>query len=97
MATRPIKRFIGNKVIPGWLDKYLGKTGYKGQQTGEPKDPDRQNNLWESIPGDHGAHGPFTKRYKHGSPILFAKKNKWMVAAALSGLIIGAAIIKNNL
>lgn len=91
------KTILGNKVVPGYLDKYLGKTGYEGQQTKEAKDPDRQNNLWESIPGDHGAHGPFTKHAKHSSPILFAKKNKWVIAAGLGALILSSTIIKHNL
>ena len=90
------KTILGNKVAPGYLDKYLGKTGYEGQQTKEAKDPNLQNNLWESIPGDHGAHGPFTKHAKHGSPILFAKKNKWEIAAGLSALILGATIAKHT-
>ena len=84
-------------MAPGYLDKYLGKTGYGGQQTKEAKDPDRQNDLWESIPGDHGAHGPFTKHTKHGSPILFAQKNKWVMAAGLSAVILGATIVKYTL
>ena len=28
---------MGNKVAPGYLDKYLAETGYAGQQTNEPK------------------------------------------------------------
>ena len=65
------KTILGNKVAPGFLDKYLGKTGYKGQQTKEPKDAHRQNNLWEPIAGDHGAHGPFMKDTMHGKPDTF--------------------------
>lgn len=50
---------VGNKLIPGYLDKYLAKTGYKGQQTNEPADSNRANNLYKPLPGDHGAHGIF--------------------------------------
>ena len=90
------KTILGNKVLPGYLDKYLGKTGYKGQQTKEPKDPERQNNLWEPIPGDHGAHGPFTKDTMHASPILFTKKHKWTILATVAAVVIGARIIKSK-
>jgi NAD(P)-dependent dehydrogenase (short-subunit alcohol dehydrogenase family) len=48
---------IGNKIVPGFGDWYLGKTGYKGTQTDEPEDPDRPHNLFEPLPGDWGAHG----------------------------------------
>src|SRR5699024_3101075 len=42
---------IGNKVLPGYLDHHLARTGYKGQQTNEPEDPGRKDNLWEPLPG----------------------------------------------
>ena len=50
---------LGNRVIPGLLDRYLGRTGYSAQQTDEPVDRDRASNLWQPIPGDRGAHGRF--------------------------------------
>lgn len=56
---------VGNKVAPGLGDWYLGKTGYQSQQTKEPLDPNRPNNLYEPVPGDHGARGAFTSR-AHG-------------------------------
>ncbi len=53
---------LANKVIPGALDLYLGWRGVAAQQTSEPADPGRQTNLWEPVPGDHGAHGAFDSR-----------------------------------
>jgi NAD(P)-dependent dehydrogenase (short-subunit alcohol dehydrogenase family) len=45
------------------LDRYLGRSGYKSQQTDEQESSGRPNNLWEPLdeaPGsDHGAHGEF--------------------------------------
>ncbi len=87
---------LGNKFIPGYLDKYLGHIGYSGQQTDEPKDSDRQNNLWESMPGDHGAHGPFYKKTMHSSPLFIAKKNKWLILAAIGATILGINILKTE-
>ena len=80
---------LGNKILPGYLDKYLGKTGYSGQQTGEPVEPGRKDNLWEPIPGDHGARGPFVSEAKDRSPLFGIKKNKGWIAAGLLGLTIG--------
>jgi len=62
----------GNKVASGVLDRYLGRTGYDAQQTSEPADPDRRDNLWEPLPGDHGAHGRF------GSRSLTRSAQAWM-------------------
>lgn len=83
------KTVLGNKVLPGWLDKYLAKTGYKGQQTSQPDNKNRPDNLWKPIPGDHGATGPFTKQAMAFSPIFVAKKNKWLVLAGIGALVFG--------
>lgn len=86
------KTVLGNKVLPGWLDKYLASTGYKGQQTDQPERPDRPNNLWKPIPGDHGAEGPFKKQSRSFSPLFKAKKNKWLLATAALGAVAIAAM-----
>ncbi len=92
------KTVLGNKVLPGWLDKYLAETCYNGQQTDEPDNKNRANNLWEPIPGDHGARGPFKEISKNFSPLFVAKKHKWMALAAVSALVIGmgALIMRSN-
>ncbi|MGH9646278.1 MAG: SDR family oxidoreductase [Bryobacteraceae bacterium] len=54
-----VEAIVGNKIAPEALDHYLGWTGYKAQQTSEPEDPQRPNNLWQPVKGDHGAHGSF--------------------------------------
>ena len=75
----------GNKVAPGILDHYLGRTGYKSQQTGEPEDPKRPNNLWDPVPGDHGAHGSFDSRAHPESLELWAATKKTWIGLALMG------------
>ena len=50
---------LANRIAPGLLDRYLAKTGYESQQTGEQVEPGRPANLFQPVPGDHGAHGSF--------------------------------------
>lgn len=76
---------FGNKLAPGIGDWYLAKTGYESQMTDEPADPDRPNNLWEPLPGDHGAHGPFDRRSRDFSPQLWANTHRGLIGAALVG------------
>ena len=57
-----VKAILGNKLFPGLLDHYLARTGYKSQQTDERENPNRPDNLYEPIAGDHGAHGRFDDR-----------------------------------
>jgi hypothetical protein len=85
----------GNKVAPGLLDRYLGRTGYKSQQTSEPEDPNRPNNLWEPVAGDHGAHGRFDNRASERSVEVWIDLNRnWLAIGAgvlgIAGYILGA-------
>jgi NAD(P)-dependent dehydrogenase (short-subunit alcohol dehydrogenase family) len=75
----------GNKLAPGILDHYLGRTGFDSQQTSEPEDPLRPDNLWEPVGGDHGAHGSFDE---------CAHETSWELRAAFDRVwIAGLAIV----
>ena len=88
---------FGNKVIPGWLDHYLARIGYQGQQTQQPDNPDRPNNLWEPVPGDHGAHGSFEAQSWDFSPQFWGVTHRWLTLAGVAAVAIGVgAAIANN-
>jgi NAD(P)-dependent dehydrogenase (short-subunit alcohol dehydrogenase family) len=90
---------IGNKIAPWFGDWYLARTGFASQQTDEPADPDRPDNLWQPVPGDHGAHGRFDARATDWSTELWASKHRgWVVAAtaAVAGLA-GATLLRKRL
>ena len=90
-----VEAIIGDKIAPGFADWYLARNGYDAQQTSEPVETDRRDNLWEPVPGDHGAHGTFGDRATASSPQLWFSKNRnWVVMAAggLVGLVAGALI-----
>jgi hypothetical protein len=79
--------------MPGVLDHYLGRTGYRSQQTDEAEPRGRPDNLFEPLDGDggdHGAHGAFDERARAGSAELWAVTHRWAAAGAgIAGL--GAA------
>jgi NAD(P)-dependent dehydrogenase (short-subunit alcohol dehydrogenase family) len=81
---------LGSRVAPGMLDHYLASTGYEAQQTGEPEDPSRPDNLWSAVGGDHGAHGAFNERAASWSPQLWASSHRRATLGAL--LAAGAAL-----
>jgi NAD(P)-dependent dehydrogenase (short-subunit alcohol dehydrogenase family) len=76
-----------DKVASGLLDRYLGRTGYDSQQTDEPDDPARPDNLWEAVPGDHGPHGRFDDRATARSPHLWATMHRRTLAWAAAGAL----------
>jgi NAD(P)-dependent dehydrogenase (short-subunit alcohol dehydrogenase family) len=85
-----VAAIAGNKIASGLFDRYLARTGYDSQQTDRPADPDRPNNLWAPLPGDHGAHGRFASRSAASSPQAWANEH---LAIALGLAVGGAAMI----
>lgn len=83
----------GNKIAPGLGDFYLGKYGYESQMTDEPVDPNRPNNLYEPVAGDHGAHGIFDARSYSSSPQAWANMNRGTLALAVAGVAAGVALL----
>lgn len=79
-----VEAIVANKFAPGALDHYLGRTGFQSQQTSEPENPRRLDNLWEPVPGDHGAHGRFDA---------LAHERSWELRATLDRLWIGAGLV----
>ena len=92
VGTSSVGAVVGNKIAPNLLDKYLGHTGYKSQQTSQPADPSRPDNLWTPVDGDEdrGYHGEFGDRAYSHSIQLWADLNRGPLAI---GLGIAAAVI----
>lgn len=89
-----VEAIVGNKLVPGFADYQLAQTGYEGQLTNEPETPNRKDNLWNPLPGDHGAHGPFTEKSHSFSLQLWATQNKKSVLSGIAGVVIGLIFLK---
>ncbi|HEY9286646.1 MAG TPA: SDR family oxidoreductase [Candidatus Dormibacteraeota bacterium] len=80
-----------DKLAPGLLDWYLGRKGFMAQQTDQPEDPGRQNNLYKALDSDEdrGAHGSFDAQ-SHGVSwqFLASSHRRWIAAAALTALAV---------
>lgn len=75
----------GDRLASAWLDHYLAWTAFSGQQSDEPIEPGRLDNLYAPVPGDHGAHGRFDAVAHRSSPQLWATMNRgWLALAAVS-------------
>jgi NAD(P)-dependent dehydrogenase (short-subunit alcohol dehydrogenase family) len=82
-----VEAIVGNKFFPGLLDHYLARTGYASQQYDGPEDPHRPNNLWEPVPGDHGAHGDFDARAHRVSPQLWTTTHRGLLAIGILAFV----------
>lgn len=83
-----VKAILGNKLAPGWLDRYLGRTGYEAQQRAKPADPAGPSNLWQPVAGAHRIHGPFDGEAKEHSLALWLDTHRPLALAA--ALVIAA-------
>jgi len=94
VGSPTVAAIIGQKFIPGLLDIYLAKTGYKSQQIqNEPRDPQAPNNLYEYVPGVHSARGKFDNCSKRTSAEVYVSLHReWFALGALALLGIGATL-----
>jgi NAD(P)-dependent dehydrogenase (short-subunit alcohol dehydrogenase family) len=77
----------GDKLLPRAGDWYLSRTrfGYSVQQTNEPRAANATDNLWQSVPGEFGAHGRFDRESLSSS-------TQFWLATHLRLLMIGIAL-----
>ncbi len=71
-----VQAIWANRIAPGWIDKYLATAGYTGQLSDARLPEDAPANLFESVPGDYGAHGRFDSRARTGSWQMFTDRHR---------------------
>ena len=87
---------LGNRVIAGLLDHYLGRTGYSGQQSPRDKRPEIGDNLYDPVAGDHGAHGDFDYRSHERSPELWVSLHRRALLASLAAGAAASALVRRG-
>ncbi len=80
-----LKAVWGDRLASPLVDRYLARTGFSGQQSGTPVSPDRRDNLYEPVPGDHGAHGRFDDEARTSSSQLWVTKHGAALGVAADG------------
>lgn len=88
-----------NRIAPGLVDWYLARTAYAAQQTDQPVDAERVDNLWESVGGDRGARGQFSHMARDYSIQQWITRNRrWLALACLvaGGWALSRRLNNNN-
>lgn len=91
LGMSSVTAIVGDKIAPGFVDRYLAKNGYDGQQHDGPDDSKRPHNLWKAPAGDPGAAGGFGDVAVTSSPHFWMVKNRRWVAmtAAVAAVALG--------
>ncbi len=90
-----VKAILGNRVMPGLLDRMMARSAFGGQLSGEPTAPDRPDNLYDAVPGDHGARGRFGARARRRSWQFWLTSHPApaLAASALAALLLAAVVV----
>jgi hypothetical protein len=84
-----------NRIVPALLDRYLARTGYGSQQTGQKVTSGRPDNLRQPVDGpgghDHGARGIFDDNSHDRSPQLWMSQHARLLTVAAGTAVLGGA------
>ena len=89
VAFPTVKALAAEIISPNFADHYLARYGYDSQQTKEPAEENRRDNLYQPWPGDAGAHGSFDNRAKNFSPELWLDLHRGWILGGLA-VVAGA-------
>ncbi len=97
VGASTVATIVANKFVPALLDRYLARTGYDSQQTGQEVRPARPDNLLQPVDGpdgrDHGAHGIFDDTAHPRSPQLWLAQHRQLTGVlAAAGAVTGAVL-----
>jgi NAD(P)-dependent dehydrogenase (short-subunit alcohol dehydrogenase family) len=92
---------VANRLAPAVLDRYLARTGYDSQQTSQPVEPGRPDNLLQPVDRDqgqdHGPHGIFDDKSHDRSPQLWLAEHARASAGVLAGAVVAGALLARQL
>jgi hypothetical protein len=91
-----VKAVVANGISALAVDHYLGRKGVESQLLDEPLPPDRRDNLFEPVPGDHGAHGAFDSRAKPVSQQLEASLHRRAIGLAVAGGVAAVSALRRG-
>ncbi len=81
----------GNAIVPGAGDRYLARTNYEAQLAADTIAPDRPDNLFDPVPGDHGARGRFSEESTEHSAQWAVTRHRRLLLGAGSASALAAA------
>jgi NAD(P)-dependent dehydrogenase (short-subunit alcohol dehydrogenase family) len=83
-----VQAIVGNAIVPGVADRYLARNGLDAQQSDEPLGRAAAGNLFEPVPGDQAAHGPFDDQAHATSLQWWANRRRGRLGLAAAGLAL---------
>jgi NAD(P)-dependent dehydrogenase (short-subunit alcohol dehydrogenase family) len=92
-----LETIVGNMIAPGFLDWYLARTAYKGQQTNESVRPDRKDNLFSPITALHRTRGVFDAKARPRAMALPGNGTRYAIVASGAAIFLCLGILLGGL
>ena len=89
-----ILTIMANAVIPGYLDRYLARNAFEGQQTATTVAADRRDNLEHPVSGLHRIRGSFGSESRLRAPLVAGEPMRLgaFAAGALAFMAVGLTL-----
>lgn len=81
-----VQAILGQRFVAPLLDRLLARRAYEGQFSEQPPPSGREDNLYQPVEEDRGAHGRFDHLAVSTSGQHWANTHRGLLAAALIGL-----------
>ncbi len=88
---------IANTILPGVLDRYLAKKAVDGQQTSEPLQSWRRDNLFTPVGPPHRTRGSFSQEAGHRAVLVPAPLARAGVVALGAAAFLGLGVMLRSL
>jgi short-subunit dehydrogenase len=90
-----VKTILGQRVVPHWVDRYLARTGFDGQQTDQPLPSGRADYVFAPLDDkqDHGSHGKFDVDARSSSRQLWLSLHRGALVATGAAVAAGAVAL----
>jgi NAD(P)-dependent dehydrogenase (short-subunit alcohol dehydrogenase family) len=76
-----LRTIWGQKLLPGWLDRYLARSAWDAQFVEEPNRQEGCDILFETRPGDPGSGGPYRDRERGPDVAMRLRLHPWTTRA----------------
>jgi NAD(P)-dependent dehydrogenase (short-subunit alcohol dehydrogenase family) len=89
-----VKAILSTRIAPWLGDVFVARNAYDSQETTEPADASRPDNLFTTVDGTQGAHGRFDARAKDRSlqmRLVAQPASRWVIVGV--GLLVALLLI----
>ncbi len=93
-----VNSILGGVLTPELADRLSAFIGWNWQQTDEPINTEGRDNLYEPVPGDHGAHGRYDdKAFSHNIQLQYTMhRAPLLIGAAGIAALAGTMLLRRH-